>query len=364
MTLRDIRTHVGQLLLTGFDGLSLPPELRAIAREFDLGGLIVASRNVEAPEQVAEYAIAADDLRQEVPLWVAAAREGGGDHRLEAPPFTRWPPLITLGRAKDVGLARRFARALALELRAVGITLDFAPVLDVLTKAGGPGAVNRALSDRAEDVATLGRAIIETVQGEGLAAAGRHFPGLGAAPVEPGGDLPVRDLPPDHVRAVECVPFRAAIEAQAACLMTAHVLLPAFDETSPASLSSAVVQDLLKNELGFAGAVLTGDLDDPVVAARYSIDRAAVAALRAGSDGLVLGGADYDGKARALEAVIRAAEAERAFQRRVEDAVRRMNRVKPRFLGAARARPEARRVRATLGLLEHQMVAEEMRQWL
>lgn len=350
-------------MLTGFDGLSVPPELRAIGREFDLGGLIIASRNVEAPEQVAEYAVAAGDLRQEVPLWVAADQDGGPGHRLEAPPFTSWPPMITLGRAKDVELARRFARARAAELRAVGISLDFAPVLDILTNAATPGTGNRALSDRAEDVATLGRAIVETVQGDGLAAVGRHFPGVGATS-ESGGDPPVCDLPPDHVRAIGCLPFRAAIEARVACLMAAHVLFPAFDETWPATLSSAIVRALLKDELGYTGAVLTGDLDAPAIAARCTIEEAAVGALRAGCDGLILGGGDYDRKVRALEAVIRAAESEAAFQRRVEDAVRRMNRVKTRFLDGSRARPEAKRLRAALGLLEHQMVAEEMRQWL
>jgi beta-N-acetylhexosaminidase len=364
MTLRDLRRHIGQLLVSGFDGLSVPVELRSLAREFDLGGLILFSRNVDAPEQVAEIAIAARDLRQELPLWVSVDQEGGRVQRLKEP-FTRWPPMVTLGRADDLALTRRFAKALALELAAVGINLDFAPVLDVLTNAKNPAIGDRAFSDRAEQVASLGRAIIETLQGEGMAAAGKHFPGHGDTGVDSHLDLPVCDLPPDRIRAVELVPFRAAIAANVAFMLTCHVLFPAFDDEQPATLSPAIVQGLLKDELGFAGAVLTDDLDMKAIADRYPIEETAVRALRAGCDGLLICGGDYDQKARALEALIREAESDMGFAKRLEDATARMTWAKTRFLGPAQStRLEPAGVRAQLGPLEHQIVAEEMRRWL
>ncbi|HEY8549957.1 MAG TPA: beta-N-acetylhexosaminidase [Vicinamibacterales bacterium] len=363
MSLRDIRAHAGQLLISGFDGFTIPPEMRAIAREFDLGGLILFSRNVEAPEQVAEIAIEAQDLRKEVPLWVSVDQEGGRVQRLREP-FTRWPPMVTLGRAGDETLARRFAAALAAELKAVGITLDFAPVLDVLTNAKNPAIGDRALSDKPEEVARLGRVLIETIQGAGVAAAGKHFPGHGDTGVDSHEDLPVCDLPPDRIRAVEFVPFRTAIEANVAFMLTCHVLFPAFDEEYPATLSPRIVQALLKDELGFSGAVLTDDLDMKAIADRYTIEDAVVRALRAGCDGLLICGGDYDRKVRALEAIIRAAEEDRAFERRVEDAFRRMRAPKERFLIDLRRPARPQELRASLGTMEHQMVAEEMRQWL
>ena len=364
MTFRDLRQHIGQLLISGFDGLSVPVELRSLAREFDLGGLILFSRNVEAPEQVTEIAIAARDLQQELPLWVSVDQEGGRVQRLKEP-FTRWPPMVTLGRANDPTLARRFAKAMALELAAVGVTLDFAPVLDVLTNANNPAIGDRAFSDRAEQVAALGVAIIETLQGEGLAAAGKHFPGHGDTGVDSHLDLPVCDLPPDRLRGVEFVPFRAAIAADVAFMLTCHVLFPAFDEEHPATLSPAITQALLKDELGFRGAVLTDDLDMKAIADRYTIEETAVRALRAGCDGLLICGGDYDKKGRALEALIREAESDKGFRRRVEDAIARMTAAKRRFLEpklAVRLDPSA--VRAQLGPLDHQIVAEEMRRWL
>jgi beta-N-acetylhexosaminidase len=362
MSRRDIRAHVGELLISGFDGLTMPSEMREIAREFDLGGIIIFARNVEAPSQVAELALATQSLRQETPLWFSVDQEGGRVQRLKEP-FTRWPPMVTLGRAKDATLAARFAKALAAELLAVGVTLDFAPVLDVLTNAKNPAIGDRALSDRAEDVATLGRAIIEALEGAGLAAAGKHFPGHGDTSVDSHLDLPVCEMPLERLREVEFVPFRAAIAADVACMLTCHVLFPEIDDAHPATLSPRIVQALLKDELGYRGAVITDDLDMKAIANRYTIEETVVRALRAGCDGFLICDGDYDKKVRALEAVIREAEADRGFEKRVIDAMARMRRPKLRFL--AGRRPEIRPDRLeALAPLEHQMVAEEMRQWL
>ena len=123
----------------------------------------------------------ARELARELPLWISVDQEGGRVARLKDP-FTVWPPMVTLGRMPPEDgdrLARRFAKALASELKAVGINLDYAPVLDVLTNPANPVIGDRALSEQGERVAALGRVIIGTLQGEGLAACGKHFPGHG-----------------------------------------------------------------------------------------------------------------------------------------------------------------------------------------
>src|SRR5207247_3487009 len=115
-------------------------------------------------------------LVPQLPPWVSVDQEGGRVARLKAP-FTEWPAMATLGRSGDVRLAERFARALASELKAVGFTLDYAPVLDILTNPKNPVIGDRALAAKATDVARLGVAIIRTLQAEGIAACGKHFPG-------------------------------------------------------------------------------------------------------------------------------------------------------------------------------------------
>src|SRR5688572_30954670 len=130
--------------------LTVTPEIRSLAGECQLGGVILFSRNVEAPEQVAELSRDVQTLAGETPLWVSVDQEGGRVARLKAP-FTEWPAMATLGRSGDVRLAERFARALASELKAVGITLDYAPVLDIHTNPKNPVIGDRALSEKAEE---------------------------------------------------------------------------------------------------------------------------------------------------------------------------------------------------------------------
>src|SRR6476619_5787321 len=209
---REIRRHIGQLAIAGFGGYEIPSEMRSIAREFDLGGIILFARNVEAPEQVAEVSRQSQTLTQELPLCVSVDQEGGRVARLKSP-FTVWPPMQTLGRSGDEQLAARFARALASELKAVGISLDYTPVLDILTNPKNPVIGDRALAERAEDVARLGRTIITTLQSAGIAACGKHFPGHGDTNVDSHHALPRIDVELDTLHARELVPFRAAIAA-------------------------------------------------------------------------------------------------------------------------------------------------------
>src|SRR5436305_2785214 len=168
-----LRREIGHLLIAGFNGASIPVELKSLAREFGLGGTILFARNIVEPEQVAELSYEASRLTPDVPAWVSVDQEGGRVARLKAP-FTEWPPMATLGRAGDVKLAERFARALAGELRAVGITLDFAPVLDVHTNLKNPVIGDRALAETAAAVAKLGAVIIRALQNEHVAACGKH----------------------------------------------------------------------------------------------------------------------------------------------------------------------------------------------
>ena len=360
MSLRDIRCHVGQLAIVGFAGHSIPEEIRSLAREFDLGGVIFFARNIEEPEQVAELSRESQALAADIPLWVSVDQEGGRVARLKRP-FTEWPPMMTLGRAGDETLAERFARALATELKAVGISLDYTPVLDVHTNPDNPVIGDRSLAERAEDVARLGTAIIRTLQAEGIAACGKHFPGHGDTSTDSHFELPLLEHPPDRLEAVELVPFKAAIAADVASIMTAHILIPALDEERPATLSPLIVDGLLKRQLGYQGLVVSDDLEMKAISGRYGQSEATVRAIAAGCDAVLMCAADPAAQAAALEAVIHAVEDETLSATRVEDALARQRRVKARFLmpPSPRARVD-RPLRAILGRDEHQAIAEEM----
>lgn len=358
MSLRDLRRSVGQLAIVGFGGHTLPVETRALAREFDLGGVIYFARNVESPEQVAELSRESASLARETPLWISVDQEGGRVARLKRP-FTEWPPMATLGRAGSELLAARFARALARELHAVGVNLDYAPVLDIHTNPDNPVIGDRALAENADDVARFARAIIRALQVEGMAACGKHFPGHGDTSADSHHELPVLDHGPDRFESVELVPFRAAVEEDVACIMTAHVLVPAYDADVPATLSPRLVDAVLKKQLGYRGLVISDDLAMKAVSARWEAGPAMIAALAAGCDAVLLCDPKPDEQAAALEAVIHAVEARELPLARIDDALARQQRVKARFLDPRRARPVPR-LGEVLGCAEHLAIAEEM----
>jgi beta-N-acetylhexosaminidase len=358
MSRRELRRHAGRLVIAGFNGQSVPDDLRRLVAEFDLGGVIFFSRNIVEPAQVAELSREAAALARDWPFWISVDQEGGRVARLRAP-FTEWPPAITLGRSGNEALAARFASALAAELRAVGINLDYAPVLDVHTNPANPVIGDRALAERPEDAATLGAAVIRALQEAGIAACGKHFPGHGDTALDSHEALPVIEHERRRLEAVEFVPFVRAVAEGVAMIMTAHVLVPALDPDRIASFSPLVVTETLKQRLGFDGMVVSDDLGMKAVSATTSLPDATVAALAAGCDAVLLCNSTADEQASAIEAVIRAAEDGVLAASRLDDAFARQRRVKERFLGF----PRAAVALDVVGSLEHRMIAEEMAAW-
>jgi beta-glucosidase-like glycosyl hydrolase len=190
----------------------------------------------------------------------------------------------------------------------------------------------------------------------------------------------VLDLSPERLRAVELLPFRAAIEAGVTGIMTGHLLVPALDDQHPATVSPAIVEGLLRRELGFGGLVFTDDLDMKGISAERTREQAFVAAIAAGCDVGLLCGTDCASHAAALEALVHAVEREEVPWSRIDDAMARQRRAKERCaaaqplvapgglpvpapLGAAWRPPDAARVRAVAGCEEHQRTADDMRQY-
>jgi beta-N-acetylhexosaminidase len=274
--------------------------------------------------------------------------------------------MATLGRSGDAALTERFARALAAELKAVGITLDYAPVLDIHTNPKNPVIGDRALAEKAAEVARLGSVIVRTLQAEGVAACGKHFPGHGDTSTDSHVELPLVEQPPDRLREVEFEPFRAAIAAGVATIMTAHVFVPSLDEERPATLSRRIVTDILRKELGYQGVILSDDLEMKAIAKEYEVAAAAVLAIEAGCDGMLICSGDHTTQAASLEALIHAVEEDRIRSTRIEDALKRQLRAKERFLlSTVGARPLAgKALRAAIGRDEHRAIAEAMTQFL
>ena len=280
-----IRRDIGQLLIGSLPGTTITPEMRSLAREFSLGGVILFARNIEAPEQVAELSHDVQALATELPLWVSVDQEGGRVARLQGAVHRvaadggaraqrrrgagargsprRWPPSSR---------RRHHAR-----LRAGARHPHQSEEPGHRRPRAGRGCRRRWRGSARRSSAAC--------RSNGVAACGKHFPGHGDTSVDSHLELPLVEHPPDRIRRVECVPFREAIAAGVAFIMTAHVLVPSLDEERPATLSPRIVQALLRDELGFEGVILSDDLEMKAIAKTYAVPDAAVQAIAAGCDG-------------------------------------------------------------------------------
>jgi beta-N-acetylhexosaminidase len=325
----ELGVLAGQTLIVGFDGLAAPPELLAQVRAGQVGGVILFRRNVASPAQVAEVN-AVLRAAAPTPLLTSVDQEGGRVQRLRAP-LTVWPPMAAVGRHSPEQ-SEALGRALAAELAALGFTLDFAPVLDVHTNPANPIIGDRAFGTTPELVAAHGCALVRGLQAGGVAACGKHFPGHGDTLLDSHLDLPVVTHDEARLQAVELVPFARAAAAGVAMVMTAHVVYPALDPDWPATLSPRVLARV-RRDCGFAGVLVSDDLEMKAVADRYGIEEIVVRSLRAGCDAfLVCRRADLQEQARA--ALVRAALADGATRARLTEAAGRVAALARRFAAA------------------------------
>ncbi|MDN5848791.1 MAG: beta-N-acetylhexosaminidase [Nitrococcus sp.] len=277
--------------MTGICGLSLTPEEREFLGDPRIGGVLLFSRNYESVEQLSRLTDSIHEIRQP-PLLIAVDQEGGRVQRFRAG-FTTLPAPGRLGKLYDrnrreaVTAAEHLGWLMAAELRALGVDLSFAPVLDV------ERGVSRVIGERAfhyrpEAVAELARGWTRGMHQAGMAAVGKHFPGHGAVVADSHHELPVDDRPFDAISKIDLLPFKRLIAAGLEGIMTAHVLYPQVDER-PASFSPVWIAKELREGLGFAGAVISDDLGMGGAAGVGDVHQRIAAALASGCDLLLLG---------------------------------------------------------------------------
>lgn len=290
-----IEQKVGQVMLVGFDGATLTPELRDDLTQLHIGGVIYYDRNIASPQQIAQLNT---DLQNamiqngDVPLFITIDQEGGIVARLrEDKGFTEFPGQMAIAATGDAANARKIALALTGEMRALGFNMDLTPDLDVNNNPQNPVIGTRSFGSDPHRVAEFGVAFATAIQDNGLLAIGKHFPGHGDTGIDSHISLPT--VPHDRARlnAIEFVPFQAAMRANIAGIMSAHITFPAIDPTPglAATLSPKVLTDLIRNEMQYDGLVMTDELTMGALATSgYPAPQAASAALRAGADILLL----------------------------------------------------------------------------
>ena len=321
-----IEEKVGQLIMVGFEGTQANTAIETHIRQRFVGGVVLFSRNIQSPQQMAKLTnelqrLARGTVRQ-IPLLIGIDQEGGWVIRLKKG-ATVLPGNMALGATDSTELAERAGEITAVELSAVGVNLNFAPVMDVNNNPRNPVIGRRSFGGSPELVSRLGVAYIRGLQRNGVLATAKHFPGHGDTTVDSHFDLPTVSHDLKCIHALELKPFRAAIDAGVAAIMTAHIVYPALDADRPATLSPAILTDLLRQELGFDGLLITDDMEMKAIDARYQSGEAAVMAIEAGAD-IVLVLWTPTKQIEVFKALLSAVKSGRISQARLDQSVRRI----------------------------------------
>jgi beta-N-acetylhexosaminidase len=280
-----LQQELGQLIVVGFTGTTLTPDLRYMLDQQYAGGVMLYAYNISGYAQIRALDAAAQ-AQAKVPLFIATDQEGGLVNRL-ASIIGPEPSAMQLGDTNNPANALRSGIKDGQTLKQIGVNVDLAPVVDVHS-APQTVIITRMFGTTPEKVATFASAYLNGLQSQGVIGCLKHWPGLGASPVDPHNALPVIRRSQQELNEIDFAPYRALIaQGDVNMIMSTHELLPAYDDTLPSSLSPILIDQVLRNELGYQGVVITDGLYMGALA-HWSIAQAAVLALIAGND-LLLG---------------------------------------------------------------------------
>ena len=333
-----VEQKVGQLLVAGINGLEPGDDGAQAVAGYQVGGIILFGRNVESAEQLTALTNSLKELNGDyIPLFLSVDQEGGRVDRMP-PEVADLPEAYQFGQIAepDQRMDACFAlgQALAAQCAAFGFNLDFAPVMDIWSNPENTVIGDRAFGSDLESVTYAANETAYGILSGGVIAAAKHFPGHGDTAVDSHYGLPVVDKTVEELLDFELMPFRQAIENTCVygtyvgnpaipVIMVSHILMTDIDPDRPASLSEPVVTGLLRQELGFDGVVCTDDLTMAAVSDSYGMGEAAVMAVEAGCD-LLLVCHEADNLTAARDALLEAVDSGRISMERLDESVYRI----------------------------------------
>lgn len=329
MTLEE---KIGQLFVCGFHGTEPSESVLYLLAQHKIGGVIYFSRNVEHPKQVYQLSAALKNmaaLKSDIPPFIGMDQEGGMVARLTEG-VTLVPGNMALGAVDDDRLTEQMAKISGQELRALGVNMNFAPAVDVNNNPHNPVIGVRSFGDDPERVARLGVAAVNGYNQAGICSSVKHFPGHGDTATDSHFSLPVLPHDRQRVEQVELVPFKKAISHGVDMVMTAHIVFPELEPSrKPATLSYPILTGLLREDLGYDGVIVTDCLEMEAISETYGTDQAAVMALEAGAD-LLLISHTVERQLASLKSVKAAVESGRLTEERIDASVQRILDLKKR----------------------------------
>jgi beta-N-acetylhexosaminidase len=359
MSLQD---RVAQMVMVGFHGQSLAtsPELETMIGAYHVGGVVLVEANAHDPQQLGNLAAELQSLATStgagIPLFIAINHEGGIVVRITEG-VTGFPGNMAVAATGRPDYAYVSAALAAQELRAMGVNMNLAPVLDVNDNPLNPIIGTRSFGESPALAAEYGRLAVRGSQDNGVIAVAKHFPGHGSVDVDSHGTLPVLQVSVDQLDQREMVPFRAAIEDGVAGIMTAHIAVPAVDESGrSATISPEILTGLLRQQMGYDGLIVTDSLGMGAVSAGRGQAQAAVEAVRAGAD-IVLSTTPMEAHIAIVQALVVAVQQGDIPVERIDQSVLRILRVKRAY---GLFEPSTPLDLTGVGSAEHQAIAGEI----
>jgi beta-N-acetylhexosaminidase len=332
----SLEQKVSQMFVMSFFGSVLTEPATELLTTWQPGAVVFLPSNLENPAQITRLT---NDIQQTLidsggfPAFITLDQEGGIISRLKEG-FTRWPVAGLLTATQNPELAYQFGMALAEEMRAVGLNMNLAPVADLQTNPDNIVIGRRSYGSEPEMVAPIIASIIQGMQDNNVLATVKHFPGHGNTNADPHLELPTVSYSQEELLNRELIPFASAIDVGVAAVMVAHINFPNIDgdTETPASLSRNIVTGLLRGELGFQGLAITDALDMDAIDTVYSPSEAAIRAIRAGND-LILIGAHIgtQTQANAMQTVVDTVRNGEISESRIDESVRRILLAKEQF---------------------------------
>lgn len=342
----SIEQKIGQLLILGWQGeshednITVSKHARVLVEDFQVGGIILLGRNVGTPAETTRTMNRLQEMSK-VPLFIIADQEGGMVCRFKDP-YVVFPSNMALGATRNPQYAYMAAYATARQLRAVGVNFDFAPCVDVNNNPLNPIIGTRSYADNPEMVAEFAQSAIRGFHDGGVATSAKHFPGHGDTSVDSHLALPIIDFPRQRIESTELPPFKAAIQAGVATIMTTHIMFPQLDPELPATISPTIIGGLLRQDIGYQGVIVTDCLEMEGVNEKWGTPNAAVMAFKAGVDCLLICHT-LERQIKARELLLDAVRKGDITLDRLDTSVRRILELKERFGvlgGVAPADPE------------------------
>ncbi|WP_449538965.1 beta-N-acetylhexosaminidase [Ferdinandcohnia sp. Marseille-Q9671] len=321
---------VGQLIFAGISGTKMNKKMNQLITKYHVGGIIFNGDNLVSPEQAVTYLNQIKQLNKgDIPLFFGVDQEGGRIAKLPGV-LPNLPTNLEIGKMNDPTLSYEIGTVLGQELKAFGFNVNFAPVLDVNSNPDNPVIGDRSFSNNPEIVSKLGIQTMKGLHSQSIVSAIKHFPGHGDTHVDSHLELPKVTKTFEELNELEFVPFRQAINEGADMVMVGHILVPVIDKTYPSSMSKKIITDILRQELGFKGVVITDDFYMKAITNDYEIGEAAVQSIKAGSD-IIMVAHDYNKVVQVQNAIKKAVENGEISEKRIDKSVERILEMKEKY---------------------------------